>query len=163
MVQNYICKDCTRQFIGDHALIYKGCHSGLIRKILLMLVRGLGIRDVAEIEKISIKKVLSVLANSNHKITPRQKHYDSLEVDEFWTFIGNKKNKVLLVYAYHRGSGEIVSFVWGSRNTKTAKKLRNNLLSLCITFDAIYTDNWNNKTIPIIRINYIKTSTIQFL
>ena len=25
--QNYQCKDCKRQFIGDHALTYQGCHS----------------------------------------------------------------------------------------------------------------------------------------
>ncbi|MGP4906531.1 IS1/IS1595 family N-terminal zinc-binding domain-containing protein, partial [Psychrobacter faecalis] len=25
--QNYQCKDCKRQFIGDHALTYHGCHS----------------------------------------------------------------------------------------------------------------------------------------
>jgi transposase-like protein len=28
--QNYFCKDCGRQFIGDHALTYKGSHSSLI-------------------------------------------------------------------------------------------------------------------------------------
>ena len=55
--QNYFCKNCRRQFIGDHALTYKGCHSKLIHKILLMLVRGIGIRDIAEIENISIRKV----------------------------------------------------------------------------------------------------------
>ena len=84
-----------------------------------MIVRGVGIRDIAEIEKISIKKVLSVLVNSNHIIKPKQSHYDSLEVDEFWTYactlrstrVGNKKNKVWLIYAYHRNSGEIVAFV----------------------------------------------------
>jgi transposase-like protein len=59
--QNYLCKACGRQFIGDHALRYKGCHSSLTQKLLLMPVRGIGIRDIAEIEKISIKKVLSVL------------------------------------------------------------------------------------------------------
>ena len=107
---------------------YKGWHSDLIQKILLMLVRGVGIRDIAEIEKISIKKVLSVLVNSNHIFKPKQSHYNSLEVDEFWTYactlrstsVGNKKNKVWLIYrvlrtqykyAYHRESGEIVAFV----------------------------------------------------
>jgi hypothetical protein len=34
-----------------------------------------------------------------------------LEVDEFWTYVGNKKNKVWLIYAYHRATGEIVSYV----------------------------------------------------
>ncbi|QDJ91310.1 IS1 family transposase [Acinetobacter haemolyticus] len=32
--QNYQCKDCKRQFIGDHALSYLGCNSGITRKIL---------------------------------------------------------------------------------------------------------------------------------
>ena len=27
--QNYQCKNCKRQFIGDHALSYRGCHSGI--------------------------------------------------------------------------------------------------------------------------------------
>ena len=142
--QNYLCKSCSRQFVGDHALSYKGWHSELIRKILLMLVRGIGIRDIAEIERISIKKVLSVLVNSNHIIKPEQSHYDSLEVDEFWTYVGNKKNKMWLIYAYHRATGEIVSFVWGKRNTKTAKKLREKLSSLGVSFDTVYTDDWDS-------------------
>ncbi|MDR0612738.1 MAG: IS1 family transposase, partial [Dysgonamonadaceae bacterium] len=64
--QNYFCKACGRQFIGDHALRYRGCHSGLTQKVLLMPVRGIGIRDIAEIENISIRKVLSVLITSLH-------------------------------------------------------------------------------------------------
>ena len=35
--QNYQCKDCKRQFIGDHALSYLGCNSGITRKILLSI------------------------------------------------------------------------------------------------------------------------------
>jgi len=63
-------------------LSYKGWHSELIHKILMMLVRGIGIRDISEIEKMSIKKVLSVLVSSKHTIKPQQNHYDSFEVDE---------------------------------------------------------------------------------
>jgi IS1 family transposase/transposase-like protein len=142
--QNYFCKNCGRQFIGDHALKYKGCHSSLIHKILLMLVRGIGIRDVAEIENISIRKVLSVLVNSNHTLKPKQSHYDCLEVDEFWTYVGKKSNKLWLIYAYHRSTGEIVAFVWGKRNLKTAKKLRKKLSSLGVIFDTVYSDNWES-------------------
>jgi IS1 family transposase len=47
-----------------------------------------------------------------------------LEVDEFWTYVGSKKNKVWLIYAYHHDIGEIVAYVWGKRNYKTAKKLQ---------------------------------------
>ena len=31
--QNYCCNDCGRQFIGNHALTYMGCHSELADKI----------------------------------------------------------------------------------------------------------------------------------
>jgi hypothetical protein len=73
-----------------------------------MLVRGTGIRDISVIEQISIKKVLSVLVRSNHTIKLKQQHYDCLEVDEFWTYVGSKKNKVWLIYiiaAYDIESG----------------------------------------------------------
>ena len=81
--QNYFCKDCGHQFIGDHALSYKDCHSYMTHRTLRILVRGVGIRDVAEIECVSIRKVLSVLTQSNYVISPKQTHYDSIEVDEF--------------------------------------------------------------------------------
>jgi IS1 family transposase len=109
-----------------------------------MLVRGIGITDISVIENVSIKKVLSVLVNTNRIITPKQSHYDSLEVDEFWTYVGNKKNKVWLIYAYHRATGEIVAYVWGRLNYKTAKKLRNKLKSMYICYDVVYTDNWGS-------------------
>ena len=68
--QNYFCRECGRQFIGDHALTYKGWHSELIHRILLMLVRGIGIRDIAGIERINIQKVLFALVNSNYTLNP---------------------------------------------------------------------------------------------
>ena len=50
------------------------------------------------------------------------------------TSVGNKKNRQWLIYAYHRESGEIVAFVWGKRNLKTANMLRAKLLTLGVTF-----------------------------
>jgi IS1 family transposase/transposase-like protein len=142
--QNYLCRDCGRQFIGDHALTYKGCHSKIIHRVLLMSVRGVGVRDMAEIEGTGIRKVLSVPVNSRHAVLPKQTHYDSLEVDELWTCAGNKKNRVWLIYACHRTTGETVAFVWGKRNLKTARKLREKLSSLGVTFDTVYTDRWDS-------------------
>ena len=66
--QNYQCKDCKRQFIGDHALTYNGCHSRIEDKIRLMTVRGCGIRDIAIIASVSIGKVLSTIGSSVYKI-----------------------------------------------------------------------------------------------
>ena len=142
--QNYLCKSCGRQFIGDHALSYKACLSSIAQCILLMLVRGIGIRDIAVINGISINKVLSVLVKSTHTIKPKLSYYDYLEVDGFWIYVGNKKNKVWLIYAYHRDTGEIVGFAWGKRNLKTARKLRRKLLKSNISYGTICTDNWDS-------------------
>jgi IS1 family transposase len=81
---------------------------------------------------------------TSYHLTPKRKHYDVLEIDEFWTYVGNKKNKLWLIYAYHRTSGEIVAFVWGKRDLRTANKLRKRLNRLGITYDRIATDDWQS-------------------
>jgi hypothetical protein len=87
----------------------------------LPLVRGIGTRDTAEIEKINIKKLLPVLVNSRHSNQPKQQYCNCLEADEFWTYAGKKSDKLWLVYACHRDSGEIVAFVQGKRERKQSK------------------------------------------
>jgi predicted CXXCH cytochrome family protein len=149
--QNYLCKNCHRQFIGDHNLTYKGCHSDLSTKIKKMLVRGVGVRDIAAIEGISIFKILSVLVSLNYLIVPKHRHYAALEVDEFWTYVGNKQNKLWLIYAYDRESKEIVSYVWGRHNLKTARKLKEKLLE----FGIIYSDNWKSFRVVFLGFNHI--------
>jgi IS1 family transposase len=109
-----------------------------------MPVRGTGIRDIAEIENISTKKVLSVLVHSRHMIRPKQPYYDCLEADEFWVYVGKKSRKVWLIHACHRDSGEIVAFVWGKRDFKTAKKLKEKLSDLGVNFGSIATDDWDS-------------------
>ena len=74
--------------------------------IKIMLVRGIGVRDISVILKVSIGKVLKTLKSTNYRIKPAKTHYDRLEIDEFWTYAGRKTNKFWLIYAYHRGTGE---------------------------------------------------------
>ena len=92
-----------------------------------MLARGSGIRDVAEIASVSIGKVLSTLTNSHYEIKPCKSRYEHLEVDELWTYVGKKRNKKWLLYAYDTATGEIVAYVWGKRDITTVRKLRNRL------------------------------------
>ena len=95
-----------------------------------MLVRGVGVRDISVIENVSTGKVLTVLAKSDYSITPKKEHYKSIEVDEFWTYVQKKNNKQWLIYAYDRETGEIIAYVWGKRDLRTAKKLRKKLKEL---------------------------------
>jgi serine kinase of HPr protein (carbohydrate metabolism regulator) len=94
-------------------MTYRGRLSLVVEMVKIMLVRGIGIRDISAVLQISITKVLKVLKSTKCQIKPKQTHYDRLETDEFWTHVGKKKNKVRLIYAYHRESGEIAAYVWG--------------------------------------------------
>ena len=73
--QNYQCKGCKRQFIGDHALTYNDCHSQIEDKIRLTTVHGCSVRDIAVIALVSIGKVRSTIGSSFYKIAPK-KSYD---------------------------------------------------------------------------------------
>jgi len=141
-VQNYLCKECGRQFIADSDRTYKGTIAWFFGAIKRALVRGCGIRDVAVILEVSIGKVLKNLIESHYDIKPKQKHYTRLEVDELWTFVGSKANRKWLIYAYDRDSGEIVAYVWGDRSAKTANRLREKIIALGVTYDRIATDDW---------------------
>jgi IS1 family transposase len=112
--------------------------------VKIMLVRGVGIRDISIILNISVKKVLRTLTSAKYRIKPARNHYDCLETDEFWTYVGRKTNKVWLIYAYHRESGEIVSYVWGKRDLKTACKLKKRLKRLGVTYGRIACDDWDS-------------------
>jgi IS1 family transposase len=120
-----------------------------------MPVRGIGIRDIAIIESVSIRKVLSVLVESHKEITPKRSHYQRLEVDEFWTYVGDKKQKYWLIYAYERETKGIVAYVWGKRDAKTARKLRKKLSDLGVEFDTVCTDDWESFAIAFKKDNHI--------
>ena len=142
--QNHLCRNCGRQFLRDEQRTYIGtlpCITALVR---IMLARGCGIRDIAVILGISAWKVLKTLASTKYQIRPKLDHYDCLEVDEFWTYVGSKKNRKWLIYAYHRKTGEIVAYAWGKRNLKTAKRLRRRLLELGVSYDRIACNEWES-------------------
>jgi len=143
-IQNYRCKDCGKQFIAEQDRTYKGTAAEIGDSIRRALVRGCGIRDIAAIFLISIGKILSILEQSHYDIKPLKLHYERLEVDEFWTFVGSKANRKWLIYAYDREGGEIVAYVWGDRSAKTANRLREKLRRLGVTYDRIATDDWES-------------------
>ena len=108
--QNYLCKSCSKQFIGEFARTYRGTFSYITNVIKMMLVRGVGIRDISIILHISIGKVLKTLRASTYQILPAKTQYDCREIDEFWTYGGKQQHKQWFISAYHRETG---AYVWG--------------------------------------------------
>ena len=61
--QKYLCKDCGRQFVGDHNLDCRGCHSGADRLVWQMTARCCGIRDICSITGYSRGKVQAAVVS----------------------------------------------------------------------------------------------------
>lgn len=139
--QTYLCKDCGHQPIADHERTYRGGLSYMDEKIEWMAVHRCGAKDTAEIEGVSKGKVLSVLSRDREMLPPTKSHYEELQVDEFYSFVGSKENKTWGLYAYDP-AGEIVTFVFGDRSAETAERLRDKLVELGVTWDRIASDDW---------------------
>jgi transposase-like protein len=62
--QNYRCTQCGRQFIDGHEMTYRERLSRVVEMVKIMLVRGIGIRDISAVLQIRITKVLKVLKST---------------------------------------------------------------------------------------------------
>ena len=124
-----MCNACSRPFIGDHALNYKGVHFNTITLITRMLVSGCGLRAISVILGISLGKVLKTLERQQVDLQLKRSFYDKPEVDEFRTYVGKKSHKKWFIFspkhvcANLRESREPVAWVLGKRNEKTVSAL----------------------------------------
>ena len=106
-----------------------------------MLIRGSGISDIAYVLSISQTCVLQLLeAQAGVELKPRQSSYDRVQVDELYSFVGSKKKKVWILYAYCADTKEILALIMGKRSKKTVKDLLNRMKNIQVNFWC--TDNW---------------------
>ena len=147
--QNFYCKDCRRQFQFEY--IYPGADPRIKRKVCEMAMNGSGIRDTARVLKISAMTVIVVLRLwfKTHGEPDFSGSYQSVMIDEMWTWVGRRKGgKRWLWYAYCGRSHKILAFQIGKRDDATCKKLMRKLAHLDIKH--YYTDDWKSykKHIP---------------
>lgn len=65
----------------------------------------------------------------------------SYQVDEMWSFIGNKKNVTWVTYAIAKDTGQVIDFFVGKKSKETIRPLLNNVLLLQPL--RVYTDGLN--------------------
>ena len=68
--------------------------------------------------------------------------YYTAEMDEFWSFVGSKKNQRWTWYALDKQSGLILAWHNGKRTDEAFKKLLGYLLDIPIKW--YYTDSWGS-------------------
>ena len=137
-VQNYRCQTCGKQFQDDY--LYWRAKKENKKLVYRMLIRGSGIRDIADILQISQGCVLRVLlSHADLKLKPKHSSYHQVQVDELYSFVGKKK-KVWILYAYCAQTKEILALTMGKRSKKTVKDLFKRLKDVQVNFWC--TDAW---------------------
>ncbi|MDW7695613.1 IS1 family transposase [Flammeovirgaceae bacterium SG7u.111] len=139
-IQRFMCRGCGKHF--QHGYLYWGASPLVKRLATRMLGRCNGIRDCAEILHISKQCVSNCLSGMFQDTDPPDVsgRHQKVRIDEFWTYVGRKKNKRWLLYAYGPGSKQILTWQWGKRDTGTARSLYGRLENADI--DWFCTDDW---------------------
>ncbi|WP_172914975.1 IS1 family transposase [Capnocytophaga canis] len=132
------CTQCGKTKVIRY--LYRAYHSAINDSIVTLTKEGLGIRSTARVLGIStttlLARLLQIAKTISKPIIGKGKVY---EVDEICTFVGNKQNKIWIVYALERSTRAVVSFNVGVRTNKTLSVV----LKTLKLADAkrIYTDN----------------------
>ncbi|WP_157104611.1 IS1 family transposase [Xenorhabdus hominickii] len=144
----YRCYTCCKVFQLEYT--YQACKPGVKEQIVDIAMNNGGIRDTARILRVATATVMKTFK----KLTPRNVTTLPLdgnniqlicEIDEQWSFVGNKKNQRWLWYAWEPRLKRIVAHVFGDRSRKTLDKLLALLSSFNIRFyctdDYVVYDN----------------------
>lgn len=122
--QNFYCHDCQKQFLSDY--YYRGADPKIKQLAVAMTLHGSGIRDIASVLELYPSCVVDKLLRIASKI-PEPVFcgvFEDVEVDEFWSFVGKRKEQKRWVwYAYAPGMRKILAFHIGKRNKSACKAL----------------------------------------
>ncbi|WP_309640937.1 IS1 family transposase [Flavobacterium sp.] len=140
-VQRYKCKLCQNKFQTTYK--YQAYIHTTNASIITLLKESCGIRSIGRILNISKNTVLTRIISIGKKLKPKPllQNGCSYEMDEIWTFIGNKTNVAWITYAIERKSRAIVGFVLGAKTKENIQPLVNQLILSAPKH--IYTDRLN--------------------
>src|SRR5215510_9265945 len=157
--QRYLCQHalCTT---GSFLLDYRnrGCVSEVKPQIIDMSLNASGVRDTARSLHISPTTVLSELRKKEtalesvntallRTLNPAEVAWNlehageaEAEMDEMWSFVGNKGNPRWLWHAIDHHTGKVLAYVFGRRKDEVFLRLKALLKPFGLT--RYYTDHW---------------------
>ncbi len=121
--QKYYCHNCSRQFITRYT--YQGCRPAISSLILKMTLNSSGIRDISRVLAISTNTILKTIRLAADKLPPLRppNHAQTVELDEFWSFVGSKKNQRWTWLGLTSTTRRIGAVVHGRRTDANCRKL----------------------------------------
>jgi insertion element IS1 protein InsB len=145
--KKYHCKNCKRYFQENYAYL---SYTTDDNQIILLTKEGCGVRSTSRILNISpttvIRRVMKI-ANRLKRPYPILKG-KTYEVDELFTYVGNKDNRICVAYSYESKTGKVLDISVGRRNKTNLKKVTETLV--LSEAKTIYTDGLDlyEKLIP---------------
>lgn len=155
--RRYACKECSARYVEggkDHFIDHQKI--ALINRLLL---ERLSLRGISRAVKVSlrwlmhyIKRLYEMVPDDLHfkpmiKVKQeRGKYYIRLiksELDEIWSFVGQKENKRWIWLVLCRQTRQIIAFHIGSRGREAAKKLWDKIPEQVQQYGLFYTDDWD--------------------
>jgi len=134
----------------------KGRLPAVKQQIVDMTLNGSGVRDIVRVLRVSSATVIDVLKKKEpavkqvnervlHTLDPPHvdvilRQVEAAEMDEMWSFVGSKSQQRWLWHAIDHHTGQILAYVFGTREDKTFLKLKELLAPFGITH--FYTDGW---------------------
>ena len=142
----FMCKDCQRQFVENPTKKFIDENTWkLVDKLLLERIPIAGISRVVGISEPWLQKYI----NEKYENIPQNIEIDkekgklTIQCDEMWSFVLNKKNKQWVWLALDQNSKEIVGVYVGSRDKEGAQGLWDSLPAVYRQYAVCYTDFWS--------------------
>ena len=138
--QRYKCKRCEYQFTRTTPRGHPPEHKKLT---VLLYCHGISMNAISKLFQVSTNAVLKWIRTFAKKQAPKPTLTPgtsvTLELDEMWHYIGNKKNKFWIWKALNRNTGHLIDWQCGGRNAETLEKLTQRLSVLNVKM--YWTDN----------------------
>ncbi|MDQ3133368.1 MAG: IS1 family transposase [Acidobacteriota bacterium] len=148
--QNYQCKACRRQFVQNSQRIEDETRS-LVKRLLL---ERLSLRGICRVTGVSLTWLLQFIVEVYAQLpddlgvaSASPKRLVGLlrleaEVDELWSFVGNRANKQWVWLAFDSTSRQVVAFHVGDRSRESARQLWRRIPRCYREQATFYSDDW---------------------
>lgn len=126
-IQRYRCKSCGNSFQSSYSYTSFMVSDDQIKTLTK---EGCGIRSTARILSISPNTVIRRIIKIGSKL---KRPYliskgGNYQVDELFTFIGSKTNRVCIAYSLESVTGNVIDIVVGRRNKTNLRKITDTLI-----------------------------------
>jgi transposase-like protein len=137
--QRYRCAnaECTHKTFVDY-YTYNGADIKTKMQILILTVNGNGTRAISRSLGVSPNTVTAVLRsveqdlwNVNYDYLEQNRGVDvdlvrveESEMDEMWSYFGDKQHQIWLWWAIDHNTGEVLAFTFGSKEDHNLEKLK---------------------------------------